>query len=626
MRFWALTALCALPAGPCLAEAPPDLSRLSIEQLSNVEVTSVSKRPERVADAAASIFVLTNDDVRRSGVQSVAEALRLAPNLSVQRVDAQDYGISARGLNGFESSNKLLVLIDGRSVYSPFFAGVEWSQLHPDIPDIDRIEVASGPSGALWGANAVNGVVNIVTRSADLTQGVAGLAALGPRIQSYTARYGGRLGASGAYRVYGRAYYRDDTTRNGLNLNDGRDGAQVGFRTDFELNRDQFTVQGDTYLDRVPSQIPTSPEGKLVGQNLLGRWTHSSDENTEIEIQAYYDRYERIARGILDGVITYDLQAQQRMSLGAHRLVFGAGHRVWTDQFANFVNAFVLDPPQRRLHLSNAFIQDQVDFGDLALTAGIKVEHSTLGGTEWMPNVRLAWRASGDTLFWGAISRAVRNPSRLDRDLVFPQVLVRSEFEPERLVAYELGYRGRPISRLSLSATLFYHTYQGVRSTEPTPGTVLPVMIGNGLDGQTWGLEAWAEMEMTPNWRLSAGGSTLGKDFQIAAGSQDISRLAAAGHDADFQFMLRSQHRLSERVDLDVRLRHVGETPAEATTGSLTAPAYTEANARLSWRLSDRIEVSVAGLNLLNESHVEATEPRRTEVRRNYQIALRYGW
>jgi iron complex outermembrane receptor protein len=599
---------------------------MSIEELSNVEITSVSKRPERLADAAASVYVLTNDDVRRAGIDTIAGALRLVPSLNVQRVDAVDYAIAARGLNGFESTNKLLVLIDGRSVYSPFFSGVEWSQLHPDLIDLDRIEVVSGPGGTLWGANAVNGVINIVTRPADLTQGPAAVATASDGSQSYTARYGGRLGEAGAFRVYGRAFERAASRRNGASARDGWDGAQVGFRSDFDLGTERMTIQGDAYHDRVPSQIPTSPKGKLVGQNVLGRWTHTSSPDAEFEVQAYYDRYERIARGILDGVKTYDVQAQQRLRAGRHQLVFGAGHRVWSDRFFNYVNGFTLDPPNKRVQLSNAFVQDQLTFDDLTLTLGVKAEHSSFSGTEWMPSARLGWRVNETTLLWGAVSRAVRNPSRLDRDLVFPPILVRSSFDPERLIAYELGYRGQPTRRLSVSATVFRHDYEGLRSTASTPVTVVPFRIDNGLEGESWGLEAWGDFQVTEGWRVSAGFSTLGKDFRVSEGFTDRSNLASVGHDPKFQGQLRSQARLTERLDLDARFRYVDDVPAERTAGYLDAPAYAEADLRLSWRVTDRVEVSVAGINLLNASHPEATEPRRAEFRRNYQVALRYGW
>lgn len=607
------------------AQASSELSRMSIEELSNVEVTSVSKRPERLADAAAAVYVLGNEDIRRAGVQSLPEALRLAPNLNVQRVDALDYAISARGLNGFESSNKLLVVVDGRSVYSPFFSGVEWSQIQPDLTDVDRIEVVSGPGGTLWGANAVNGVINIVSRPADLTQGLAGQVAAGEGHQFYSLRYGGKIGTVGAYRVYARGFDRADTLRDGDNAGDGWRGGQGGFRTDFDGDQSHVTLQGDAYFDRVPSQIPLFPRGKLVGENLLGRWTHTG-ERSELEVQAYYDRYERIARGILDAVTTYDVQVQQRLSLGEHRVVIGAGYRRWSDRFENFVNAFVLDPPHATSDLSNAFVQDQVSRGPLTLTVGLKAEHNNFSGLEWLPNARLAWRTSDIGLLWAAVSRAIRNPSRLDRDLVFDGLVERSNFQPEKLLAYELGYRGQPSGRLSVSATLFYHDYSDVRSNETTPVTLFPVRVGNGLKGRTYGLETWGDLDVTGAWRLSAGATLMGKRFDKAAGSTDISNLAAAGHDPGAQVLVRSQHQLTERVSFDARLRYVAAVPREAVAGYLTAPAYSEADTRLSWRLTERVELSLLAVNLLHGSHVEATEPRRTEMRRNFQIAFRYGW
>lgn len=627
MRWLAISGSIFAFAGPVCAEAPLDLSRLSLEDLSNIEITSVSKRPERLADAAASVYVISNDDVRRSGVQSLPEALRLAPNLNVQRVDALDYGISARGLNGFESANKLLVMIDGRSVYSPFFAGVEWSQLHPDLTDLDRIEVISGPGGALWGSNAVNGVVNVVSRPADLTQGVAVTLSSSNTSQFATGRYGARLGDLGAYRVYLRGYERGGSRRaGGGDAGDDWGGGQVGFRADLGAGQDRVTLQGDVFHDDVESMAPARPDGKLEGGNVLARWTRSAGEAAEFEVQAYYDRYERRARGILDGVITYDVQAQQRLVLGRHKLVLGVGYRRWSDKFDNYVNGFVLDPPRDRNDLANAFAQDQISLGDVTVTLGVKAEHSSFSGTEWLPSARLAWRAADHTLLWGAVSRAVRNPSRLDRDLVFRPFLERSAFEPEELVAYELGYRGRPVPHFSLAATVFYHEYAKLRSSESTPGTGLPIRIGNGLEGETWGLEAWGEYELGEHWRLSGGGSTLGKDFRASTGSTDRSNLAATGHDPALQLFLRSQARLSDQMDLDLRLRHVARVPAERTPGSLRAPAYTELDARVSWRLSEQIEVSLAGFNLLDASHPEATEPRRTEMRRSVQVALRYGW
>jgi iron complex outermembrane receptor protein len=620
-----LVACGLLAAHPARADTT-DLSRLSIEELANVEITSVSKRPERLADAAASVFVISNQDLRNSGALSLPEALRLAPNLNVQRVDSTDYGISSRGLNGFESANKLLVLIDGRSVYSPFFAGVEWSQQHVMLADLDRIEVISGPGGALWGANAVNGVINVVSRSADQTLGGLAEAVGGSGDAAVNLRYGVRLGESGAVRVYAQGYDRADTLLNGKSADDGWNGGQAGFRSDFALGHDHLTLQGDIYRDDIMSQIPASPKGKLLGANLEGRWTRTFEDGSTFEAQAYFDRYERIARGILDGVSTYDVQVQQTFQRGRHQVVVGGGYRWWQDRFANFVNGFVLDPPSRRLNLASGFVQDQIDLGDLTLTLGIKGENASFSGGEWMPSARLAWKLSDRAMIWGAVSRVVRDPSRLDRELVFPPFLVRSDFQTEKLVAYELGYRGRPAERLSLTATVFLHDYTDVRSNEITPVTLFPITIGNGLEGRTYGLEAWADYDLTADWRLSGGFTALGKDFRRSPGSSDISKLAAQGHDPALQASVRSQMRISPSLSLDTRLRYVSRTPKELTGGYMDAPAYSEADARLAWQVNDRVELSVAGVNLLDAAHPEATEPRRTEARRSIQAGARVAW
>lgn len=603
-----------------------DLSRLSLEELAELEITTVSRRPESLAGAAASAFVISQDDIRRSGAPTLPEVLRLAPNLAVQRVDALDYAISARGLNGFESANKLLVLIDGRSVYSPFFSGVEWSQHHTPLADIARIEVVSGPGGALWGANAVNGVVKVITRPAQETLGTLLNARVGSFERSLTLRHGAPLGAAGAVRVYVRGYEAVDSYLPGGSVEDGWRGGQVGFRSDFQGQASTFTLQGDAYRDDVPSQAPTRPDGKLEGSNLLARWTRTFDDGSSLQVQAYYDRYERIARGILDGVITHDIQAEYAFDRGRHRWVAGVGHRHWSDRFANFVNGFVLDPPAREFTLSNLFVQDQIELGDVAVTLGLKVEDSSFGDPEWMPSIRAAWRPSEAATFWAAASRAVRSPSRLDRDLTFRPFLERSQFEPERLIAYELGYRGRPTPRVALSATVFRHEYSGLRSTEPTPDTIFPLRIGNGLEGETWGLEAWGDFDVSPDWRLSAGFTALDGAFRRSDGSNDRSNLAAAGHDADLTGYVHSQWNLSPDIDLDVRLRFASEVPREQTGGYLDAPGYTEADARVAWRVSEQVELSIAGFNLFDAHHPEASEPRRTEVRRSVQAGLRVNW
>lgn len=617
----------ALAAGNVVDDV--DLAKLSLEELGLLEVTSVSRRPETVREAAASIYLITRQDVLRSGVQILPEALRLAPNLSVGRVDALDYAISARGQNGFESSNKLLVMIDGRSVYSPFFAGVEWSQQLVQLEDLDRIEVVSGPGGALWGANAVNGVINIVSRSSADTQGAMVNATVGSVDSSANLRYGGRLGASGTYRVFAGIFERGDLKRvDGSDADDGYSGHQVGFRADWTFGATSLTLQGDSSENKVDlvSGLPGPKRGYADDKNLLGRWERRFADQSVLTVQAYYDRYARKARGVYDSVETGDVSAQYAFAVGPHRLVVGGGHRAWRDDFENFVNAFTLSPPSRDLSMTNLFVQDQVDLrDDLTLTLGVKAENGAFTDTQWMPSARLRWKVSDQASLWGAVSRAVRNPSRLDRELVFPGILRASDFQPEELVAYELGYRGQPTVRMTLSATLFYHDYDGVRSNEITPVSVFPVFIGNGLAGRTYGLEAWSDFDVTRRWRLSTGLSLLESDFHAKADSRDISGLAAAGADPKVRLSVRSYNQLTDRLTLNVAVRHAGEIENPPTVLQDMA-AYTQADARLALQVSDRVELSVAGFDLLSSQHADAAEKRRTEVGRRVQAGLRWTW
>jgi iron complex outermembrane recepter protein len=619
--------LLLLPGAPALAQSV-ELARLSIEELSEVEITSVSKRPERLDEAAASVFVLRNDDIRRSGLASLPEVLRLAPNLHVARIDAQDYAISARGLNSFESANKLLVQIDGRSVYSPLYSGVEWDQHQVVLDDIDRIEVVSGPGGTLYGANAVNGVVNVISKSAADTQGLLVNLRAGTADSNATARFGGVLGEAGHYRVYATTFKRGDLLQaDGDEADDGWSGSQLGFRSDFGGGASRLTLQGDAYEAEVDALAGASgqPAGSLEGRNLVVRLEHTFGSGDALTVHAYYDKYERTARGIFDAVETVDLQVQHAMTRGRHNLLVGAEHRAWEDQFRNFINAFTLDPPSRDLTLTSGFLQDQIALtDDLTLTVGVKAERSSYTGLEWMPNVRLAWRAGDAALLWGAVSRVARNPSRLERDLVAAPFLVRGDFQPEQLVAFELGYRGRPAAGLSVSATVYLHDYDDVRSNDITPVTFFPLRVGNGVEGRAVGLEAWADYDLNARSRLSAGFTVLSKNFE--ASPLDVSNLEAQGVDPDFQVMLRSQTALRNDLDLDLRLRHVDETPVGAAAGYLGADAYTEADARLGWRITERVELSVAGLNLLDESHREAGEARANEARRRFVAGLRLAW
>lgn len=592
---------------------------MSLEELAMVEVTSVSRRAESLTQAAASVFVISRDDIRRSGAINLPEALRLAPNLNVQRVNAVDYAISARGFNGFETSNKLLVLIDGRSVYSTLHSGVFWDARDVMLEDVERIEVISGPGGALYGSNAMNGVINIIMRPAAQTDGLLLSARAGEQDQTVSARVGGSF-PNGAWRAYASVFGRGDSlTLSGGEANDAADGLRAGARADWTVGRNALTIQGDVFDNTVAINedtlgVPTS----VSGHNLLGRLTRPL-AGGELQIQAYVDDFEREELATLERATTTDLSVQHASDMGRHRLVIGAGHRVVKSSLDAAPGGAFLDPAERTLNLTNIFIQDQWRLSDrLTLTLGAKFEDNSFSGQEFLPSIRLAWETSQGDLFWGAISRASRTPNRIERDLTLPGFLEGGNFQSETAVAYEAGYRARPRADMSFSISAFYNVYEDLRTASLHPVTILPFTLTNFGAGETWGVEAWGSYDVNPRWRVSAGVSTLQKDFSAPAGS-DITGLASVGDDPDYQVLLRNQAQLTDRLELDVNLRAVGEL--------LNTDAYVEADARLGWRVTDQVELSISGRNLLEDRHVETGDPlRRRAFGRSLYAGLKVGF
>lgn len=598
-------------AGPLAADdpqgapVPQDLTGLSLEQLAEIEVTSVSRRPESLSQAAAAVYVITRDDIRRSGATSLPEVLRLAPNLQVQRVNSVDYAISARGFNGFETSNKLLVLVDGRSIYSTLSSGVFWDAQGVMLEDIERIEVVSGPGGALYGSNAMNGVINIITRPARDTAGTLVTAGAGNEETTFALRHGGRLGGSGAWRAYVTGATRDDSFR--LTGGDAADAAgtlQGGARLDWTAGVNALTLQGDLFDNTVAiNEDFSGTETRVSGHNVLGRWVRPLAGGA-LQIQAYYDRFERVEPGSVEDSDTWDLSAQQAFDWGRHQLVFGAGYRTVQSGFLTAPGGAFLDPQKLRLGLTNVFVQDQIALTDaLTLTLGAKYEENSFSGDEFLPNIRLGWSRPGGDLVWAAISRASRTPNRIERGLTLPGFLVGGVFQSETLTAYEVGYRAAPLPRASFSVSAFYNVYDDLRTTSLNPTTFLPLSFTNGGAGKDWGVEAWGSYDLTDRWRISAGLSTLEKDFSAPAAALDISGLASVGDDPTYQFLLRSQSQVTDRLDLDLRLRAGGELK--------TVDSYVEADARLGWRLTETLELSVTGQNLIEDRRVETGDPAR---------------
>jgi iron complex outermembrane receptor protein len=598
---------------------PRDLADLSLEELSNIDVTSVSKRPEQLTDAPASIYVITGEDIRRSGVTTLPEALRLAPNLQVARIDSVQYAISARGFNN-AIGNKLLVLVDGRTVYTPLFSGVFWDQQDVLLEDVERIEVISGPGATLWGANAVNGVINVITRPAGGTQGSLVWIGGGTQEQHGAARYGSRLGQNGHLRIYGKGSRIGNTvSTNGTPMTNDWDRGQAGFRADWATGRDSFTFQGDAYHgssdDRGTVIGIAFGRIEVSGANLLARWTRQFDDDSDLQIQAYWDRSRR------DDLLFYkpeadifDLDFQHSIRRDAHRLLWGGGYRHGRDDVGpGFVTTFV--PESEELGWSNLFVQDQIRLSQRTeLTVGVKLESNDYTGLEYLPSARIAWKPTEHRLVWGAVSRAVRAPSRFDRDVRFPGtppflVVGGPNFQSEVAYVYELGYRSQPSSAVYYSVTTFYHDWDRLRS-----GTALPVTLENEIEGHAYGVEAWGNYQATSSWRLSAGLTTLRKDLRLKPGSTDPVGVDndTLSNDPEYQWQLRSYLNLPAHVELDVGVRHVAALRHPAV------PAYTALDVRVGWRPRPDLELSLTGQNLLDQQHPEFGAPAsRSELFRS---------
>lgn len=586
-------------AGAMVVAQASHLADLTLEQLSNVEVTSVSGRAESLQDAPASIYVITNEDIRRSGARSLPEALRLAPNLQVASLNSGQYAISARGFNN-AIGNKLLVLIDGRTVYSPLFSGVFWDTNDVMLEDVERIEVVSGPGGTLWGANAVNGVINVITKSAQDTQGAL-VTALRSGQGGYEAgRYGGTLANGAAWRAYGMAMDRANTFRaDGVARPDSAAKRQGGFRIDGSSGVNRYTLQGDAYEG---GNAPANNLAPLIsGGNVLARWDGITESGARYKLQAYLDYAARDDVTLFrDRASTADFEFTHEPVLPAgQQLLWGFGYRQTQDS-DDPSTSLVFIPADRRLHWANVFAQHQWNFREpWELTVGGKLETNVYTGTEFMPNVRLSYRHSPHSMTWAAASRAVRAPARLDREFYLPArppylIAGGPGFTSEIANVYELGHRGHAGDKVSYSMTLFQQQYTHLRSGTPT----LPAIIVNQIEGHVNGLEAWGTWQVMRNWRLSAGVLALDKHLASTRGTPDPSGVASLGDDPHSQWSLRSSHNFS-RGEFDLIVRHVGRLPMPLV------PAYTAVDMRFAWQVSPQLELAVIGQNVFDARHYE---------------------
>ncbi|MCS0615453.1 TonB-dependent receptor [Massilia kyonggiensis] len=624
-----------LPAHADEAARRAEFADLSIEELANIDVTSVSRRPERLQDAPASVFVITAEDIRRSGARNLVEALNLAPNLQVARSSNANVFISARGMNGTSNSpaNKLLVMIDGRSVYSPLFSGMFWDEPDVMLEDVERIEVISGPGGTLWGVNAVNGVINITTRHARDTQG--DLLVLRADVDGAQAafRHGGAMD-SGHWRAYGKVFgLGHGELASGRAIDDDWTQGQVGWRGDWESGAERFSVNANAWRGRegqpAPGVIAAPGAGtglddiQIHGANVTGRWEHVLDGGGSVTAQAYYDyRYRKVPPTFTDAVDILDLQLQHALpEQGRHRIVWGGEYRTSRDRVDN--SRFVAFLPARDTQTwASLFAQDEVALrDDLSVTAGVRWERNPYTGAEFLPNVRLSWRATPAHAFWAAVSRTVRAPSRLDVDAYVPgappYLLAGGRaVRAETARVLELGYRGQAGQIVSYSLTAFRNLYDHLRTQDVTPAG--QIVFGNLMEGQARGLEAWGNVQMTQAWRLSAGATLLHEEFALKPGSRDQGSLMTTGRDPAYTAQLRSSYAIDEARELELGVRRNG------ALGFPYVPAYWAVDARFGWRFAPGMELSVIGTNL-NGGHAEyGVASVRTEVPRT--VGVKFTW
>jgi iron complex outermembrane recepter protein len=629
-------AFAALLAAPTRAAPPPspgagmpDFSQLSIQTLAKIDITSVTKSPEPLGNAPAAIYVITHDEIMRSGARTLPEILRLAPNLDVAQIGASSYAITAHGFNGASNasfSNKLLILIDGRSVYSPLFGGVYWDM--QDIPpeDIERIEIISGPASSLWGANAVNGVINIITRDSRDTEGSELIIGGGNLGGGATVQYGGRLTSDLTCRAYlGDFYTAHSETSLGANAGDGWTKPQGGFRLDWDPGADAVTLEGD-YYQGWEDQV-TGPDATISGGDVVGHWRHRFDDASTLQLLAYYDHVRRLIPDGGGGFVlnTYDLEIQHGFAANSwNSILWGLGDRVSQYDIGNLPELLYV-PAGRTLNLANAFIQDSAAVTDrLKLVVGMKLENDPFSGLSPMPSARLAWKVSHDFLLWSAVSRAVRAPTPFDTDIEekIGSVLFlegNPDFRPETLTAYQIGLRAEPTRATSVSISTYYDVYDDLRSIELNPdGLILPLVWGNMMEGETYGLEAWGDYSPAPWWRLAAGLSVEHENLRFKPGSSELGGIEIAGDDPSQQGSLRSTIDLGRGVSWEAALRYVGPLPDPAV------PGYVEFNTSLNWAVSKRVDFALSGFNLLHDHHVEfAIPPEPNEVGRSAYLETR---
>jgi len=647
-----VSALLLLSGLSASASQIPDLTKRSLEDLMNINITSVSKKEQKVSQVAAAVFVISREDMIHSGATNIPDLLRMVPGLDVAQIDASNWAISSRGFNG-QYSNKLLVLVDGRTVYSSIFAGVFWDSQDIPLDSIDRIEVIRGPGAAVWGSNAVNGVVNIITLNAAATQGgyvsgEAGNTSVGPE----TIRFGGKARLVGPYRVFAEGFHINSLPAlDGLNGQDDWRLIHGGFRTDSSLSaRDSLTTEGEVFEGNAgdialtpislapPENAALAMRTRYFGWNLLTRWTHTSSVRSETSLLAFFDRTKRGDSTGEDstydiGQSTFNIDFQHHVAAGSTQdIVWGLGFRISTDAIHPTLRISA-SPDTRRTQLFSSFVQDEFNLRSarVHLVLSARIEHSDFTGFDLQPSARLTWVPDAKDSLWASLSGADRTPARADSDIrvnfeALPgpggEALLVSLFgnpnqKNEHLTALETGYRKTWTSKFSLDSAIFFNRYRDLVSVEPGPIRIesipapehylLPETFGNGLYGETHGIEVFADWKVEKSWTLKPGYSFFSMHLHQFPGSQDSSSAGQTeGGTPDHQAQLRSDLRLPRNVKWNMSAYFVNRLPEQVI------PSYVRVDTGLTWLVGENVSLDLRGQNLSKTLHPEYSGPNST--------------
>jgi iron complex outermembrane receptor protein len=615
------------------------LKTLSIEELLQTEITSVSKKPESLFNAAAAITVITAEDIRRTGARSLPEVLRLVPGMQVGQVDGSKWEIGVRGFNDY-FENKLLVLIDGRSMYTPLYSGVYWNSLDTILEDIERIEVIRGPGATVWGSNAVNGVINIITKSSKDTQGGLVSTTYGSHDKPLiTTRYGGRKSSTTSYRVYGKGFKRDSLEdADGEDAHDSFESYRMGMRVDSHLSeQNSLSFQAEAFSGEAdfssrlsgfltPPFVRQSEETEdFQGGHAMLNYRHTFSPTSMVDFNIYYDGYSRDLVVVEEERDTINLEIQHHaIPLNDHDIVWGAGVR-WTEDDTAGTHATSFDPASRSITLWSAFLQDDITLVDekLWITLGSKFEQSDFSGFEIQPSVRVRLQPTEDHLFWGAVSRAVRTPSRAEQDIIinldaFSQggtssqlrLLGNDQFDSEKLIAYELGYRRQQADTLSTDLAVFYNDYDDLRGLEAEqpffeadpsqpPHLVVPQKFTNNQKGESYGFEFSCTWQALTNLKIVTGYSWMDLDLEYK-GPVQKGVIGSARNYPRHQVQTRAYYDLSSFISLDSELYYVDEYTSDDIDD------YLRFDLQITWKPSAVFQLALGGENLFSSRHSEA--------------------